>query len=105
MISTHEKIVVGYDDGDQAKDALALGRQIADAHRRGARREHTMRELEQPHQRMDSRSACSGIPPTIASQSPSQTRRAATSSDSRSPSGSAPARPSSTRSRTPPRRE
>jgi nucleotide-binding universal stress UspA family protein len=31
MTSSYEKIVVGYDDSDQAKDALALGRQIADA--------------------------------------------------------------------------
>ena len=31
MTSTYEKIVVGYDDSDEAKDALALGRQIADA--------------------------------------------------------------------------
>ena len=27
----YRKILVGYDDSDQAKDALALGRQIADA--------------------------------------------------------------------------
>jgi len=30
MTSTYGKIVVGYDDSDQAKDALALGKQIAD---------------------------------------------------------------------------
>jgi nucleotide-binding universal stress UspA family protein len=31
MTSRYDKIVVGYDDSDQAKDALALGRQIAEA--------------------------------------------------------------------------
>jgi nucleotide-binding universal stress UspA family protein len=31
MTATYETIVVGYEDSDQAKDALALGRQIADA--------------------------------------------------------------------------
>ena len=27
----YRKILVGYDDSDQAKDALALGKQLADA--------------------------------------------------------------------------
>ena len=31
MTRTYETIVVGYDDSDEAKDALALGRRIADA--------------------------------------------------------------------------
>jgi len=31
MTSTYKKIVVGYDDSDQAKDALALGKRLADA--------------------------------------------------------------------------
>lgn len=31
MTSAFDKIIVGYDDSDQARDALALGRQIADA--------------------------------------------------------------------------
>ena len=31
MTSTYDKIVVGYDDSEHAKDALALGKQIADA--------------------------------------------------------------------------